>query len=44
MVPSHMGSGMAGMGVPPPPPITAPLPPQMKAARLKFDFQAESPK
>lgn len=24
--------------------LTSPLPPQMKAARLKFDFQAESPK
>ncbi|KAK2513132.1 hypothetical protein Q9233_015762 [Columba guinea] len=37
--PGWGGSGMWGD-----PPITAPLPRQMKAARLKFDFQAESPK
>ncbi|XP_056177754.1 LOW QUALITY PROTEIN: vinexin [Falco biarmicus] len=40
-VPSHMGWGMAGLGEPP---CDPPLPPQMKAARLKFNFQAESPK
>uniref|UniRef100_A0A8V5H1R7 Uncharacterized protein n=1 Tax=Melopsittacus undulatus TaxID=13146 RepID=A0A8V5H1R7_MELUD len=42
MVPSQMGVGMVEMGEPP---LTLLLPPpQMRAARLKFDFQAESPK
>ncbi|NXC01364.1 VINEX protein, partial [Orthonyx spaldingii] len=41
VVPSHTGSGMAGTGGSPCNPSS---PPQMKAARLKFNFQAESPK